>query len=73
MSVFTQDLAVVIFGREALATSSLTGKKTNKTPLDTIKVNALIGMFFFFLDVNRSIMKKNMVLKKLYFMWWQVN
>ncbi len=72
MSVFTQDLAVVIFGREALATSSLTGKKTNKTPLDTIKVNALIGMFFF-LDVNRSILKKSMVLKKLYFMWWQVN
>ncbi|KAA0721525.1 hypothetical protein E1301_Tti021148 [Triplophysa tibetana] len=42
MSVFTQELAVVIFGREALATSSLTGKKTNKTPPDSIKVNSLI-------------------------------
>ncbi|KAK9976618.1 hypothetical protein ABG768_021823, partial [Culter alburnus] len=42
MSVFTQDLAVIIFGREALATSSLTGMKTNKTPLDPIKVNAII-------------------------------
>ncbi|XP_077081204.1 uncharacterized protein LOC143733382 [Siphateles boraxobius] len=42
MSVFTQELAVVIFGHEALATSSLTGKKTTKTALDSIKVNALI-------------------------------
>ncbi|XP_077065637.1 uncharacterized protein LOC143718461 isoform X2 [Siphateles boraxobius] len=36
------ELAVVIFGHEALATSSLTGKKTTKTALDSIKVNALI-------------------------------
>ncbi|KAG7336440.1 hypothetical protein KOW79_001133 [Hemibagrus wyckioides] len=42
MSEFTQELAVIIFGRKVLATSSLTGKKTNKTPLDSIKVNALI-------------------------------
>ncbi len=45
MSVFTQELAVVMFGHDVLATSSLTGKKTTKTALDSIKVNALIGMF----------------------------
>nr|XP_055069807.1 uncharacterized protein LOC129450816 [Misgurnus anguillicaudatus] len=42
MSVFTQELAVVMFGHDVLATSTLTGKKTMKTALDSIKVNALI-------------------------------
>ncbi|XP_076143931.1 uncharacterized protein LOC143125950 isoform X1 [Alosa pseudoharengus] len=42
MSLFAQELAVVIFGRDTLAKCSLTGRKTNKSPLDPAKVNAII-------------------------------
>lgn len=44
MSIFAQELAVIIFGRDTLAKSSLTGRKTNKSALDPSKVNAIIGM-----------------------------
>ena len=45
MSVFTQDLAVLIFGRDVLASSTLTGKPgptgTVKEQLNPEKLSAL--------------------------------
>lgn len=46
MSLFTQDLALLVFGRETLARSSLTGKGKKgetKDQLDPVKVDAIIG------------------------------
>lgn len=45
MSLFAQDLAVLLFGRDILASSSLTGNGTEKDPLDSEKLNALVGMY----------------------------
>ncbi|KAK7883826.1 hypothetical protein WMY93_026949 [Mugilogobius chulae] len=46
MSLFTQDLAVLIFGRDVLASSTLTGKSgptgTAKEQLHPEKLNALV-------------------------------
>ncbi len=48
MSLFTQDLALLVFGRETLAKSTLTGKGKNgevKDQLDPAKVDAIIGTY----------------------------
>ena len=46
-SLFIQDLATLVFGRETLASSTLTGKGKKDGParqqLDPEKVNAIIG------------------------------
>ncbi len=47
VSLFTQELAILIFGEDTLANSTLTGKsgmQTAKEQLDPHKVNVLIGM-----------------------------
>lgn len=48
MSLFAQELAVLIFGRDVLASSSLTGKSAAggalKDQLDPEKFGALLGM-----------------------------
>ena len=46
LSLYTQDLATLLFGKETLATSTLTGKGKKgevKRQLDPEKVEALIG------------------------------
>ncbi|KAK1901604.1 Neuromedin-U receptor 2 [Dissostichus eleginoides] len=43
MSLFTQELATLIFGNETLAKSTLTGKGKSAETLDPEKVNAIIG------------------------------
>lgn len=51
MSLFTQDLAMLLFGRDVLASSSLTGKSappgTQTDQLDPEKLSALAGMYWF--------------------------
>ncbi|XP_042620236.1 uncharacterized protein LOC109075358 isoform X2 [Cyprinus carpio] len=42
MSLFTQELAVLLFGREVLGSSSLTGNRSQKERLNPEKMNALI-------------------------------
>ncbi|XP_063064690.1 uncharacterized protein LOC134456946 [Engraulis encrasicolus] len=42
MALFAQDLAVLVFGREALGQSSLTGLGREKEALDSPKLNAVI-------------------------------
>lgn len=47
VSLFTQDLATLIFGKDTLAKCTLTGKsgiETSKDQLDPHKVTVLIGM-----------------------------
>ncbi|KAL6478110.1 hypothetical protein MHYP_G00139450 [Metynnis hypsauchen] len=49
MTLFAQELAVLLFGRDVLASSSLTGKSALGTPkdhLDPEKLSALVGMYF---------------------------
>ncbi|KAJ4947714.1 hypothetical protein JOQ06_009747 [Pogonophryne albipinna] len=43
MSLFAQELATLIFGKETLAKSTLTGKVKTAETLDPEKVNAIIG------------------------------
>ena len=49
MSLFTQDLAVLLFGRDVLASSTLTGKPgltgTAKEQLNPEKLSALVGKY----------------------------
>ncbi|CAM4607813.1 unnamed protein product [Leuciscus chuanchicus] len=51
MSLFTQELAVVLFGREVLGSSSLTGNGSQKQKLDPEKMNALIGLYQIYISL----------------------
>ena len=48
MTIFAQELAVLVFTKEGLAQSTLTGKSGKgglpKTQLDVVKVQAITGM-----------------------------